>query len=160
MGVVLPMLPAFFKEGSKLQELQQLFADQPVDREKLILSIPEDFAVNANKGVSELLARYQRNGLQILADGWHPGTLGAERLNELGIRLLRLAPELNGTEEAATAMREMRRQEFRFIGGGADTQELLRWQLNEGVLFAGGTITGIPETEDELIRTALLKERV
>ena len=159
-GVILPLLPGFFRDGSKLQELQQLFADQPVDREKLILSIPEDFAVNANKGVSELVARYGRNGVRFLIDGWHPDRLSAERLTELGIRFLRPAPELIGTEAAAAAMRELRRQDFRFIGGGADTEELLRWLLNEGVLFAGGTITGIPETEDELIRTALLKERV
>jgi hypothetical protein len=49
---------------------------------------------------------------------------------------------------------------FTLIGGGADTPDLLSWQIASGVVFTSGTVTGIPVTEDELIRDALLKERV
>ena len=158
-GVVVEMLPSFFKEGSKLKELQQLFEDQPVEKEKLFLTIPESFVAKANKGVSEIISRYLRNGIQLVLDGWHPDGIAREHLSELGFHYLRVAPDLLGTEQTAAAVRNFRLAGFEFIGGNADTDDLLRWQLNEGILFAGGTVTGEMAGEDDLIRTALIKER-
>ena len=159
LGVILEMPTSVYKEAVKLQEFEKLFEDQPVDREKLLLTIPEAFVAKANKGTSEMLARYQRNGVHLLLDGWHPGVIPSERLKELGFRSLRLAPELLVKEETAAAVQLARGEGFRFFGGNADTEDTLLWQLREGVLCAGGTMSGVPEDEDAVIRTALLKER-
>lgn len=158
-GVVVEMLPSFFREGSKLREFQQLFDDQPVEKEKLFLTAQEEFVAKANKGVSEIIARYLRNGVRIVLDGWHPDRIARDRLSEMGFHYLRPAPDILGEERTSKAMKDYRLAGFEFIGGNADTEELLRWQLNEGVLFAGGTVTGEAGTEDEVIRIALMKER-
>ena len=56
-------------------------------------------------------------------------------------------------------MTALRLEGFTLIGKGADTHELLAWQEAAGVEYMSGTMTGIPVTEEELIRDALLRER-
>ena len=158
-GILLETLPDFYRQGSHIQQLNKLFEDQPVAKEKLMLTIPEELALHANKAVSEVITRYLRNGIVLVVDNYHPDSLSAQRLKEMGFTHVRVAPELYLQQSTANAMYELREQGFTLIGGGADTQDLLAWQIASGVVFAGGTVTGIPVTEDELIRDALLKER-
>lgn len=159
-GILLEALPDFYQQGSRLKNFQKLFDDQPIPREKLMLTIPEDVALKANKTVSEILERYLRNGIVLVVDGYHPDGLSAQRLREMGFTHLRVAPELYLRQTTANAMYELTKQGFTLIGGGADSEDLLAWQLASGVAFTGGTMTGVPVTEDELIRDALLKERL
>lgn len=159
-GVLLEVLPDFYKQGSRLQQLNKLFEDQPVPKEQLMLTIPEETALQANKAVTEVITRYLRNGFALVVDNYHPDSLSAQRLREMGFTYLRVAPELYLQQSTANAMYELQNLGFTLIGGGADTQDLLAWQIASGVAFTGGTVTGIEVTEDELIRDALLKERV
>ena len=159
-GVLLQVLPDFYKQSSRLQQLNKLFEDQPVPKEKLMLTIPEETVLQAGKGVTEVITRYLRNGIVLVVDNYRPDSVTAQRLKEMGFTHLRVAPELYLQQATANAMHELKALGFTLIGGGADTQELLAWQIASGVAFAGGTVTGIPVSEDELIRDALLKERV
>lgn len=158
-GILLDALPEFFQMGSQLQCFNQLFEDQPVPKKKLMLTIPEDTVLKANKSVTELITRYLRNGVCLVVDGYHPESLSADRLREIGFTYLRVAPELYMQQTTANAMYELKKKGFTLIGGGADTPDLLAWQIASGAAFTGGTMTGVPITEDELIRDALLKER-
>ena len=158
-GVVVEVLPDFYLQGSQLQNLNKLFQDQPVPREKLLLTIPEETVRKAGKTTAETITRYLRNGVQLLLDGYRPDRLPAERLRELGFTWVRVAPELYLSEETAKAMSALKQEGFQLVGGGADTHDLLAWQLAAGVSFAGGTITGALCAEDELIRYGLMKER-
>ena len=45
------------------------------------------------------------------------------------------------------------------LGGGADTHDLLAWQVACGMTAISGTLSGVMVTEDELIRDGLLAER-
>lgn len=157
-GVLVQVLPDFYQQGSRLKSLTKLFEDQNVPREKLMLTIPEEAVLKANKTAAENLARYLRNGIVLVVDGYHPESLSAERLRELGFTHVRVAPELYLQQSTANALYELGRLGFTVIGGGADTQELLAWQLDSGVAFTGGTMTGVPMTEDELVRDALIRE--
>ena len=56
-------------------------------------------------------------------------------------------------------MNTLRRQGFTLIGGGADTYDILAWLAASGNVFSSGTMTGIPVSEDELIRDALAREK-
>lgn len=159
-GILLEVLPDFYKQGSHVQMLNKLFEDQPVPREKLMLTIPEETVLQANKAVTEVITRYLRNGIVLVVDNYHPDSLSAQRLKDMGFTHLRVAPELYLQQATANAMYELKNLGFTLIGGGADTQDLLAWQIAAGAAFTGGTMTGIPVTEDELIRDALLKERV
>ena len=159
-GILLEVLPDFYKQGSHLQQFNKLFEDQPVAKERLMLTVPEDVVLHANKSVGEVLSRYLRNGLVLVVDNYHPDNLSAQRLKEMGFTHLRVAPELYLQQSTANAMYELANMGFTLIGGGADTPDLLGWQIASGVAFTGGTVTGIPVNEDDLIRDALLKERV
>ncbi len=158
-GILLQALPEFFRKGSHLQQLNKLFEDQPVPKEKLMLTVPEEVVLQANKSVTEVLTRYLRNGIVLVVDNYHPDDLTAHRLKEMGFTHLRVAPELYLQQSTANAMYELKNLGFTLIGGGADTPDLLAWQIAAGVAFTGGTVTGIPVDEDELIRDALIKER-
>lgn len=159
-GILLEVMPDFYRQGSHLQKLNKLLEDQPIPREKLLLTIPEELVLQAGKGVTETVTRYLRNGFVLVVDNYHPDSLSAQHLQEMGFTHVRVAPELYLQQATANAMYELKRLGFTLIGGGADTQDLLGWQIASGVAFTGGTVTGIPVTEDELIRDALLKERL
>lgn len=158
-GILLEVLPDFYRQGSHLQQFNKLFEDQPVPKEKLMLTIPEETVLHANKSVTEVITRYLRNGICLVVDNYHPDSLSAQRLREMGFTHVRVAPESYLQQSTANAMYELKKLGFTLIGGGADTQDLLAWQIASGVAFTGGTMTGVPVTEDELIRDALLKER-
>lgn len=157
--VILQMLPDFYMLSSQLQALEKLFKDQPIERSQLLLTIPEEMVVNAGKGRLEVIQRYLRNGVCLLLDNYHPERLSAEQLKELGFRYVRFAPELYLQQETANAMKQLQAEGFTLIGKAADTYDTLNWLVSGGVAFMSGTITGIPVTEDELIRDALLRER-
>lgn len=158
-GILVQMLPGFYQSGSQLQRFIKLFEDQPVSRDKLLLTIPAQTVAEANKGTTEVISRYLRNGLQLVVDQYNPEQISPEQLKTMGFTWLRLAPELYLQQSTANTMQQLLREGFRIVGGNADTQDSLKWQLSGGAAFTGGTMTGVPVTEDELIRDALLKER-
>ena len=159
LKILVQMMPDFYLQGSQLQRLNQLLKDQPIDHNQLLMTIPEEIILNATKAVTEVIERYLRNGFRLVVDNYHPENLPAEKLKAMGFQHLRLAPELYLKQETANTMNTLRRQGFTLIGGGADTFDILGWLAASGVVFMGGTMTGIPVNEDELIRDALARER-
>ena len=158
-GILLQMIPEFYSLGTQLQRFNQLFKDQPITREKLLLTIPMDTILNANKSTTEIIERYLRNGIRLVVDNYDPEKLPADHLKAMGFTCLRFAPELYLKQETANTMTALRREGFTLIGGWADTHDVLLWQAACGVSFMGGTITGIPVDEDELIRDSLAREK-
>ena len=158
-GVLLQMLPDFYQQGTQLQRLNQLFKDQPIPREKLLLTVPMDTVLGGKKATLEVLERYLRNGICLVVDGYDPAKLPAETLKAMGFTYLRLDPDLYLKQETANTMNLLRREGFTLIGGGADTHDTLAWLEACGVSYMSGTLTGVPMSEDELIRDALAREK-
>lgn len=162
-AVLLQMMPSFYQLNTQLQHFNQLFKDQPISREKLLLTVPVDTVFGATKHVTELIERYLRNGIRLVLDGYDPekhgAKLSAETLKAMGFVYLRLAPELYMKQETANTMNRLRQEGFTLIGGGADTHDIVGWLEACGVSFMSGTITGVTVNEDELIRDSLLRER-
>ncbi len=158
-GVLLHMLPSFYKLNTQLQNFNQLFEDQPIPKEKLMLTVPESAVLNANKGNLELISRYLRNGIVLVLDDYHPENLPIQRVAELGFRYVRVAPELYVDPGTAAQMKELLAQGIQLIGGNVSDHDTLAWLLACGVGLMSGQLTGIETTEDELIRDALAKER-
>lgn len=159
LKILLQMLPDFYLQGTQLQQLNQLFKDQPNSREKLILTIPEETVLNANKANTEIIERYLRNGVNLMVDNYHPDKTNANKLRAMGFNYLRPAPELNLKQETAEHLTWLREIGFTLVGGGADTHDALAWLAACGVAFMSGTLTGVPVNEDELIRDSLARER-
>lgn len=157
-GILLQMLPDFYQLGTQLQRFNQLFKDQPIDKEKLLLTIPMTTILNANKATSQLIERYLRNGIKLVVDDYYPDQLPSDKLLEMGFTHLRLARELYMSQETANTMNKLRKDGFFLLGSGADNHDTLGWLAACGVSFMSGTITGVPVSEDELIRDCLARE--
>lgn len=162
-AVLLQMMPSFYQLNTQLQHFNQLFKDQPIPREKLLLTVPVDTVANGTKHTIELLERYMRNGIRLVLDGYDPEqhgeSLPPEKLKAMGFVYLRLATEQYMKQQTANTMNRLRQEGFILIGGGADTHDILGWLAACGAAYSSGTITGMPVNEDELIRDALLRER-
>ena len=158
-GILLQMLPEFYTQPTQLQRFNQLFKDQPIPRDKLMLTIPMELIGELKKGQIEIIERYLRNGIRLVVDHYDPQKMPAEKLKAMGFTYLRLDPELYMKQETANAMTLLRRDGFTLVAGGADTHDIMGWLAACGVIYMGGTMTGIVVSEDELIRDALAKER-
>lgn len=162
-AVVLQMLPSFYQLNTQLQMFNQLFKDQPIPREKLLLTIPAALLHDATKHTQELVERYLRNGIRLVVDGYDPGKhaekLPADKLKAMGFVYLRLDPQLHLKQETANAMIRLRQDGFILLGGGADTHDALGWLTACGVAYMSGTLSGVMVNDDELIRDSLIRER-
>ena len=158
-GVVVQMMPEFYALPTQLQRFNQLFKDQPIPRDKLMLTIAASVVEGANKATTELIERYLRNGITLVLDSYDPTRLPMDKVRGMGFTHLRLAPELYLKQETANTMNTLRGQGFTLVGGGADTHDIVGWLAACGTAFMSGTMTGIPVTEDELIRDCLAREK-
>lgn len=158
-AVVLQMLPDFYLQGTQLQRFNQLFKDQPIPRQKLLLTIPMDTILGASKGNLEVIERYLRNGICLVVDGYDPEKLPVDKLKAMGFTYARLDPALYLKQETANIMNRMRKEGFTLVGGGADNHDTLAWLAACGVSFISGTLTGVPVSEDELIQDSLAREK-
>lgn len=159
MGIVVRMLPGFYSLSSQLQRFLELFEDQGVSRSKLMLTLPEQVYLAATKTKKEIFARYLRNGISLVLEDYHPDKIDYKELIELGFRYVRLSPELYVQRETAESMQMLRDHGFILLGKTADTEDRLLWQLACGVSATCGTMTGVPVTDEDLIRGRLAAER-
>ena len=158
-GVLLQMLPGFYTAGTQLSRFNELFNDQPIDRSKLLLTLPEETYLKTTKANREIIGRYLRNGITLVLDHYHPENLDILQLLEAGFTHVRLAPELYLKQETAEFITELRAKGITVLGCGADTFDLLAWQVACGIAATRGTLTGVAVDEEELIRDCLLRER-
>ncbi|MBR6918260.1 MAG: EAL domain-containing protein [Clostridia bacterium] len=156
-GIILQMIPSFYKQGSHLQRFQKLFEDQPIPREKLMLTIPERLLIEPSKTFEELIARYLKNGICLILDDYHPGSIPESHLAELGFEYIRVAPELYLKQETANALKELRKSGFCPVGKDAADPDTLSWLKACGVVMISGPLTGHMTDEEGIIRDALVK---
>lgn len=161
--VLLQMLPSFYQLGTQLQNFSQLFKDQPIPREKLLLTVPAETLSGASKRVTELAERYLRNGIRLVLDGYNPEkhaeTLPMEKLKAMGFVYIRFAPETYMKQETANTMNLFREAGFVLLGGKADDHDTAGWLVACGTDCMSGTLSGAMVNEDELIRDSLMRER-
>ena len=158
-GVIVKMLGSFYRQASHLQRFQKLFKDQPIDRSKLMLTIPESVVADMTKTQEELIVRYLKNDICLILDGYHPGTIPEARLAELGFEYVRFSPELYLKQETADAMNRMRNSGFILVADGADNHDKLAWLKACGCEMIGGPLTGHMTDEDGIIRDMLAAQQ-
>lgn len=158
-AILVQMLPDFYTAGTQLSRLQQLFEDQPIPKEKLLLTIPAEVIANATESTLETIESYFDEGIVLVVDDYDPAVLPVEKLQEMGFSYLRFAPSLYGKAETALAMTRLHQAGFRLLGGGVEDHQMLSWLEDCHMSFASGPITGLAVSEDELIRDALAREK-
>jgi EAL domain-containing protein (putative c-di-GMP-specific phosphodiesterase class I) len=135
--VILDMIPSFYSKQNQLDRLEQLFQDQPIEREQLLLTIPEDRILQSDAAAAEVVQHYLQSGINLLLDGVHPDRISQQKLEQFGFRFLRLAPELSGDLAAEHAKKELVQAGFVVLDAPENT----------------------PMSEDEMIHECLLRER-
>ena len=156
--LLVEMLPSFYSRDSHLKRLEDLFADQPVDRSRLLLTIPEQLVLQANKTVSEIIKRYLRNGIALVLDDYHPESISPAKLKEWGFAYVRLSPETSAQPLYASDIRALKDRDITVFASCAEHQHL-RWLTDCGVYAVCSALNGPLIGEEELIRESLLRER-
>ncbi len=157
-GILLNMLPDFYSLKTQLQKFNKLFEDQPVERNKLWLTVPSELIANGAKTHIEILQRYIRSGIKFVVDGYRPDSITVERLKELGLTCVRLDPELYLQHETADEIIRLKEQGIEVIGGSANDADVLNWLIACGTLCSSGVMTGSYTDEDEMILDSLARE--
>ena len=156
--LVLHIPDDFYAQGSKLKNFVQLFEDQPIEKEKLWLTVSEQVLQNANKATLENITRYVRNGLVLVLEDFHPEAWEPEALKELGIQYLSLAPDACMKQETAESMQILKTWGFRLMGCQVDSMDNLAWLIDCGAESVCGPITGAMVMEDEMIRDSIVRQ--
>ena len=158
-GVLVDMMPAFYAMESQLERLDQLYRDQPIPKEKLLLTIPTDFLLSLDMARADMLRRYTRHGVRLAAEGYDPAKLPPEKLRDLGITALRPDPALYLKDSSVSAIRSLQEAGFTVLAGGADSYDVFSWLSELGLSGISGTMTGLCVNEDDLIRDGLNRQR-
>lgn len=156
--LLMPMFPSFYSRDSHLKRLEDLFTDQPVDRSRLLLTIPESVVLNANKGVTEVIGRYLKNGIALVLDDYHPESLSPAKLKEWGFAHVRLSPETSAQPLYASDILALQDRGITVFASCAEHQHL-KWLTDCNVFAVSSPLNGEPVGEEDLIRDALLRER-
>lgn len=151
-------IPGFFGRDSHLKRFEELFTDQPVDRSRLLLTIPEKTVLEAGKGVGDTIRRYLRNGVSLLLDDYHPESLSPAMLKEWGFSHVRLSPETSAQPVYASDIRALQDRGITVFASCTDHQHL-KWLTDSGVFAVCSPLNGPMIGEEELIRESLLRER-
>ena len=154
-GIILDTIPSFYKLPSQVQRIHKLFEDQPIPQGKLMLTIPEEMLIGATKTLEESVARVVRNGLPVVVDSFHPGSISADHLATFGIKHLRIAPDAYLKPETAEAMLALSKSGFTLIGANVSDKDTSAWLVACGATLQSGPIIGHDSSEDDIIRDGL-----
>lgn len=158
-AIVLEMIPSFYMDDPETSRFETLFEHQPIDKSKLILTVPAFVLENANETVEGTLKSCIEYGVRLMLDGWDPAKIPAERVQAIGIQYVRLHPDQYLKKESADILSALPAMGITAYAKDADTEDAIRWLIACGVKHFFGASTGHAVDEDELIRDALLRER-
>ncbi len=160
-GILLDMIPEFYKLGSQLQKFNKLFNDQPIQKERLMLTIPFEQLCECNKTTFEIIQRYLRNGICIVPDKVRSHeTFSPEKLKEIGIKKVVLADDLVRTSEGAVLVQNLHKNGISVLGRAADSPEAIKWLSSNCVYCYSGTMVGVSVDEDDMILDILAREEL
>jgi len=160
-GILLNMIPEFYSLASQLQKFNKLFKDQPIEKHRLMLTLPFDMLCSCNKTTLENIERYLRNGILVVPDAVRPDdSFSAERLSQMGVTKVVLAKELLRTAEGKVFVNELHKNGISVLSKSADSPEALKWLSSNRAFCYSGTMVGVAVDEDEMILDILAREEL
>lgn len=160
-GILLHMIPEFYNSESKLQKFNQLFKDQPIDKDQLMITLPFDTLCTGTKACLEVIGRYLRNGISIVLDEVKPSEeFSPEKMKEMGVKKVVLANDLVRTSEGAAFVKELLENGVSVLAKAGDSPEAEKWMKNHHIYCYSGTMVGVPTDEDEMILDILAREEM
>lgn len=157
--IIMRMLPGFYGVADQSTQLDQLLSDQELSKEELLLLLDEKDLLEGDEVLRENVRSYGNQGFSLVLDDFHPDSVPVDTLQELGIRWLRVTPELYKAPGSANTMKLLRQAGFRLMGRNVEDEDTLTWLTLCGVEMISGPITGVLMSEDDVIRDELARLR-
>jgi EAL domain-containing protein (putative c-di-GMP-specific phosphodiesterase class I) len=158
-AVVLQVLPSFYACKFQQEPFDKLWIDQPIDRSKLILTVPQSVLIDAKRETMENIRRYAKLGVSLMLDDWSPEEVSPEIIDKMGFTYVRPKAELFLKRETADLLTSLIEKGIGVYAKDANSDDAMRWLAACGVRHMRGAGTGVPVDEDEMIREAILRER-
>lgn len=158
-SLVFPMPLEFIKNQRSFDIVKQMLDDEGISKKQLIFAVKQDDILMMEDADLEALRLWSKKGLNIMADYCDAELLSVEKLKDLGIKYLRLKQDANGDDKSSRYLDNLKLAKVQILGTGADTRETMSWLENNSVSYMSGVMAGLMQTEDELFRAALMKER-
>ncbi len=156
-AIVLHMIPSFFSQESQLPRFQKLWKDQPIDKAKLVLAIPQIRYLELTKDGKDNVKRYIKNDISIMLDGWDNAVIPAQDVIEAGFTHVRISAASHLKHETADAIALLAEKEIVLYSDPAESEDASRWLTACGVYRTSAM--SHPIDEDEMIKESLLRER-
>jgi len=158
-AVILEMFPSFYNE-SQSSRFDTLFADQPIDKSRLLITIPASKIRDGGEEVKATVCEYLESGIALLLDDWTPDDLSVDDAIAMGFANIRPHRSLYLKKESAELITELHKKGIAVFAKGIEDDDSRRWLTACGVKHIGGPVFSHAVTEDELIKEALLRERI
>ena len=133
--------------------------NQPIDRAKLILTVPQTALMDAKRETVENVRRYARLGVSLMLDDWSPEDVSLDVIEKIGFAYVRPRAELFLKRETADLLTALIEKGIGVYAKDVNNDDAMRWLAACGVTHLRGTITGVAVDEDEMIRDSILRER-
>lgn len=160
-GILLSVIPEFYKLPSQLQKFKKLFEDQPINKDRLMLTIPFDTLVHANKQTLENVERYLRNSINVVVTELEEHeTFTPARLKEMGFSKVVLAKEVIGTAKGSVFANELFKNGISVMAKDVDSPEELKWLKASPAYCYSGALIGLYVDENEMIIDILNREEL
>ncbi len=158
-AIVIEMFPSFYINKSEIQGFEKLFNDQPIDKSRLILTIPTDVVSNADEKTMSNIREYINFGVSLMLDKWTPELISIDDVIEMGFVAVRVDNSMLLKRESAEIIKQLREKGIHVYAKGIENDDEKRWLVACGVQHISGPALSRTVTEDELIKDALLRER-
>ena len=157
-AVILEMFPSFYNK-SYMGRIEKLFSDQPIDRSRLLLTVPASVVKDADDVTLATVKEYLSAGVALLLDDWTPEDVSVTDAVEMGFINVRPHSSMYLKRESAELIGELHGKGFAVFAKGIEDDDARRWLTACSVKHISGPVFSHAVTEDELIKEALLRER-
>ena len=158
-AVVVEMFPSLYTLKSEINSFERLFVDQPIDKSRLILTIPAKVVADANEETLANIREYINFGVSLMLDNWTPELVGVDVAIEMGFVAIRPDNSMFLKRESAEILMELAKKGLAVYAKNVEQEDEKRWLVACGVQHISGPALSHMATEDELIKEALLRER-
>ena len=157
-GILVPMLPSFYRTGGLIQRFEKLFEDQPIPKHKLLVTFPAPMLKDATKTLTEQIVRYLKHGIALVLDGYRPSEIPETYVRELGFEFVRIPSDLYLDHDTGAVIRTLKENGVTVIASSVADSDALAWLASCGAELMSGPVTGALTDEDGIIREALTKQ--
>lgn len=158
-AIIIEMFPSFYNKASEYNGLERLFVDQPIDKSRLILTVPASLVKSADEETKKNIKDYLDFGVSLMLDSWTPELVSVDNAIEMGFAHIRPDNSMFLKKESADLISELHNKGITVYAKGVDDDDTRRWLTACGVNHISGQVFSRAYSEDELIRELLLRER-